>query len=104
MIQIWFTTLDSLENAETIAQSLVDEKLAACVSLLPQFVSIYRWKQEIHRTPEVLLIIKTAADRGAELKQRLAELHPYEVPEMIALSVADGHVPYLDWVVGETRP
>lgn len=96
-------TAPSQEKAAQLARALVDEKLAACVNLVPQVRSIYRWEGAVHDEAEVLLIAKTTADRFAALKARVLALHPYQVPEVIRLEVADGHGPYLDWVRESVR-
>ena len=102
-VQIVLSTIDTAENARRIANILVDERLAACVSILPPVTSIYRWEGELHEAPELQLIIKTATDRVEALVGRLQELHPYEVPEILALPVSQGLGSYLDWLRDETR-
>ena len=97
-----FITVDSRENAEKIADALVSELLAACCNLVPGLLSIYRWKGEIHRDPEVLLMAKTRRDLFERLRERAVALHGYEVPEVVALPIVAGHEPYLDWIRGET--
>jgi len=89
--------------AETIAHALVERRLAACVNILAPCRSIYRWKGIIEATSEVPLLIKTTASRFDALSLALRELHPYEVPEIIALPVSAGLPAYLDWVCQETR-
>jgi periplasmic divalent cation tolerance protein len=91
-------------TAARIAQVLVEERLAACVQTIPGLVSTYRWQDAVHTDAEVLLLIKTTRARFAELKQRLPELHPYEVPELVAFEACDGLTPYLDWAAAETAP
>jgi periplasmic divalent cation tolerance protein len=93
-----FSTFPSEDKAADIARTLVSEQLCACVSLVPPVRSIYRWQGEICDERETLAIIKTTRERFAALRDRLIELHPYEVPELIALPVEAGHEPYLDWV------
>jgi len=97
------STIDSHQEAERIAQLLVEERLAACVNIVPKITSIYRWKEALERATEHLMIMKTAEDRLPSLTQRIKELHPYEVPEVIALSIEDGDSAYLDWILSETR-
>jgi periplasmic divalent cation tolerance protein len=87
------------ERAQSIANALVEERLAACVNVVPSLQSVYRWKGEVHHDGEALLIVKTARDRFDALKQAVLKLHPYELPEVIAVSVDRGHAPYLDWVL-----
>jgi periplasmic divalent cation tolerance protein len=86
-----------------IAQALVDEGLAACVNLLAPCRSVYRWQGKVEQASEVPLLVKTVAARVPALIARVRELHPYEVPEVITIPVADGLRPYLDWVVGSTK-
>ena len=102
-VQIVLSTIDTSENARLIARMLVTERLAACVSILPPVTSVYRWKDELHEDPEFQLIIKTATDRVDLLLERLRQVHPYEVPEMLVLPVPQGLKAYLDWVRAETR-
>jgi periplasmic divalent cation tolerance protein len=92
------STVGTAEDAERIARALVERGLAACVNVLPAVTSIYRWKGGVERDEERLLLIKTRAERFPALKQALVSLHPYEVPEILALPIADGHGPYLDWL------
>jgi len=103
-----FVVLSTFPDADTaarIARTLVDEQLAACVNLLPTVRSIYRWEGKVCDEAEALAVIKTTAERYAALAARIAELHPYQVPEVIALPLADGHPPYLAWLVEQVaRP
>lgn len=91
-------TIGVADDAERLARELVERRLAACVNLLPGMVSIYRWKGRVERDEERLLVIKSNAARFEELKAAVVALHPYEVPELIALPVATGHEPYLAWL------
>ncbi len=84
--------------AEKIARSLVGEGLAACVNISPQITSVYTWRGETESAEEVLLLIKTSARRYAQLQQAVRSLHPYELPEIIAVPVTQGLPEYLDWV------
>jgi periplasmic divalent cation tolerance protein len=90
-------------DADRIAGALVEERFAACVNLMP-VRSVYRWQGAIQRDDELLAIIKTTAERAPALTARLRELHPYDVPEILVVPVADGLPAYLDWVAGETTP
>ncbi|MDE2155106.1 MAG: divalent-cation tolerance protein CutA [Xanthomonadaceae bacterium] len=85
-------------SAQAIAATLVDERLAACVSRLPGVSSTYRWQGVVTTGSEELLLIKTTTGCFEELKARLLVLHPYEVPELVAVPVQHGHAAYLDWV------
>lgn len=89
--------------AHTIARQLVEQKLAACVNVLPGVQSVYRWQGAIEEAHEVTLLIKTVQARYAELEAALKAAHPYEVPEIIALQIADGLPAYLDWLIQETK-
>ena len=95
------------EDALRLARALVGDRLAACVNVLPGATSVYRWRGRIHEEGEALLVVKTAADRVAELERRLADLHPYEVPELVVLGPVHVEARYLAWlceqVAGETR-
>ena len=97
-------TCPDQESATRIAERLVDERLAACVSLVPGLTSIYRWQGAIKREAEVLLLVKTVAGRFAALSERLRALHPYEVPEIIALPITAGLPDYLSWMTTCTQP
>ena len=77
--------------------------MAACVNVIPKVVSVYRWEGAVERAEEALLVIKTADDRVDELRERLAQLHPYDVPEIVVLDVLLSHAPYAAWVDNETR-
>ncbi|MEP6866336.1 MAG: divalent-cation tolerance protein CutA [Deltaproteobacteria bacterium] len=100
-VVVVLSTFPSSEKAAEIARVLVDERLAACVNLVPAVRSIYRWQGAIHDDVEVLAIMKTTAERAAALRDRLIALHPYDVPEAIVLPVTDGPAPYLAWLTGE---
>ncbi len=89
--------------AEKIARALVDEQLAACVNLVPSVRSIYRWQGAVHDDAEVLCVIKTTRDAFARVRDRIIALHTYDVPEVIALAVDDGHAPYLAWLTAQVR-
>ena len=98
-----FTTLPNADKAAEIARALVEERLAACANLLPAVRSIYRWEGKIHDENEVLVLFKTRAETVERLKARLLELHPYEVPEVLAVPVESGYQAYLDWLSSQTR-
>ena len=88
------------DTAVRLATGLVDDGLAACVNIVPQIRSIYRWQTAVQNEHETLMIIKTTRARYAMLERWLEEQHPYEVPEVIALPVTAGAAAYLDWVAG----
>ena len=87
-----------------IAEALVGEGLAACVNTLPGITSVYLWKGEVQRDSEVLLLIKTTQARLPELTGRVRQLHPYELPEVIAVPVSGGLPDYIQWVITCTSP
>jgi periplasmic divalent cation tolerance protein len=91
-------TCPDAESAGRIARALVEERLAACVNRIPGLTSVYRWQDEIHEEGEILLLIKTRRERFEALRARLVALHPYDVPEVIALDITSGHAPYLEWL------
>src|SRR6266545_3966948 len=97
------STVATSEDAERIATALVERGLAACVNVVPGLVSIYRWKGAVEREEERLLVIKTRAERFEALRDALLELHPYEVPELLALPVEAGHAAYLAWLDESVR-
>jgi periplasmic divalent cation tolerance protein len=92
------TTAPNADVADRIGTTLVGERLAACANLVPGVRSVFWWKGEVSQEAEVLVLLKTTAGSLGALRRRLVELHPYEVPEMIALDIREGHAPYLDWV------
>jgi periplasmic divalent cation tolerance protein len=87
-----------IEDAEWIAREVVERRLAACVNVLPAVTSIFRWKGEVERNDEVLMIIKTNRQRFEALRDAILSMHTYEVPEVIAFEIAAGHGPYLTWL------
>ncbi len=92
------TTVGSSEDAERIARSLVERRLAACVNVVPGVVSFYRWRGVVERDGEWLLVMKTNGERLDALRAGLVSLHPYELPELLVLPVSAGHAPYLSWL------
>ncbi len=91
-------TVPGREQALAMARQVVEESLAACVNVIPNVTSVFRWDEKVKVEEEVLLILKTSAVRGPALIARVADLHTYEVPEVLSLPVEDGFGPYLDWV------
>ena len=98
-----FTTLPSADKAAELGKVLVEERLAACANLIPAVRSIYRWQGKLQDENEVLMLLKTRAENLERLKLRILELHPYEVPEVLAVPVEAGYQPYLEWLAGETK-
>jgi periplasmic divalent cation tolerance protein len=98
------TTAPNAEVGGLIARALVEERFAACVNVIPGVRSIYRWEGEVQDDPEVVLIIKTRADRCEALAARIKDLHPYDLPEVLVLPAVGGSAPYLAWIETETKP
>jgi periplasmic divalent cation tolerance protein len=96
--RIVLTTASSEEEARKIARHLVECRLAACVNIVPQITSIYRWQEKVEEAREWLLIAKTTAAAFGRVRQAIAELHSYEVPECICLTIEDGSPAYLQWI------
>lgn len=101
-VHVVLITAPDAETGGRLARSLVEERLAACVNVVPGVRSIYRWEGKIHEDLEVLLIVKTSSDRTAALAERVNALHPYDVPEVLALRSGGGSRAYLDWVRAES--
>lgn len=102
-VQLVFTTLPTADAAVALARTLVEERLAACGNILPAVRSIYRWEGTLQDENEVLLLLKTRSEQFERLKARILELHPYEVPEVLAIPVEAGHRGYLDWIAATTK-
>ncbi len=96
------TTAPSAETAKRLVRTLVERRLIACGTVVPGAVSTYWWQGSVTEEEEVVVVMKTTAGRWEELAATLPGLHPYDVPELIALPVAGGHPPYLEWVRAET--
>lgn len=96
-----FSTASSAEEAEKIARALVNERLAACVNVIPSVRSFYRWQGKIEDSAEFLLVIKSSRELFDALRVSLEKLHSYEVPEVVAMPVVDGARNYLSWMDGE---
>ena len=97
-------TCPDAPTASRLARALVEERLAACVNVVGGVSSTYHWNGEVHVDDEVLLVIKTMADRFEAMQARLVALHPYDVPEVLAIEPDGGAAPYLAWLERETRP
>lgn len=101
-LRVVLATAPDADTGAALARVLVEERLAACVNLLPGVRSIYRWEGQVEDASEVLLLIKTRADRCEALASRVRELHPYDVPEVLELPAVGGSDPYLEWVRTES--
>ena len=97
-------TAGSQEEATRLAEMLVGAHLAACVQILPQMESVYRWKGEVHRAPEFLLLAKTTSACFDELEREVRALHTYDTPEVVALPVTQISAPYFDWLISNAFP
>ncbi len=102
-VQIVFCTIDNGDTARRIARQLVEERLAACVNIIDNVTSIYKWEGDLEEDKELLMVMKTSADRLSSLIQKLREVHPYDVPEILAWPAEKGNPGYLDWVLTQTR-
>ncbi len=100
-VRVVLTTAPTVEVAEELGGAVVGERLAACANVVPGVTSIYRWEGALEREGEVLVILKTTIGAGEQLRARIVELHPYDVPEVVVMSVESGHEPYLAWVRAE---
>ena len=96
--QLVLCTCPDQDSAQLIAEQLVDNSLAACVNILPGIISVYRWLGSREQAQEHLLIIKTTSQVYDRLEETIRELHPYELPEVIAVSIENGNIDYLNWV------
>ena len=103
-VRLAYVTAPSLEGAREMGRTLVGERLAACVNILPGMRSIYPWEGRIEESEEVVMICKTTADRSGRLEQRIRELHPYRIPCVLVLPVEDGNAAFLEWVVESVKP
>ena len=97
-VVVVFVTAPGRESALELARKVVEESLAACGNVIPGVTSVFRWQKKVTEEEEVLLILKTSGDKCPALIARVAELHTYEVPEVLSMGVEDGFGPYLDWV------
>ena len=102
-VRLVFCTCPDEQTAQALAQTLVEQRLSACVNLLPAMRSVYRWQEQIEQAEEVQLIIKTCADRLDALSAAIRRQHPYELPEIVAISPSAGLPAYLDWIRAQTR-
>ena len=95
---IAFITFPDAEIARKIARELIENAIVACANLVPAVESIYFWKEKVEASTEVLAIFKMTAARYSEFESRLRELHPYDVPEIVRLNIAEGNPDYLRWI------
>jgi len=93
-----YMTTGSMEEAQAIGSALVKERLAACVNIIEGMTSIFEWEGKIDSAKETILIAKTTTERFDELEERVIELHSYDLPCIVALPVAKGHTPFLNWI------
>lgn len=101
-VLIVLTTFPIDRDADQFARTLVEERLAACVNILPAMRSIYTWKGAIEQADERQIVIKTTKERLRELESRLRQLHPYDTPEFLAIPIVEGGHDYLAWVTENT--
>ena len=103
-VRVVFVTAPDAETGASLARTLVEERLVACVNVVPGIRSVYRWEGAVKVDEEVLLVAKTRADRCASLAARVQDLHPYDVPEVLELPAVGGNAAYLAWVCAESSP
>lgn len=103
-ILVVLSNLPDRAAAETLARALVEARAAACVNILHGCLSVYRWKGAVEQAEEVPVLIKTTAEAYPRVEDIIRRLHPYELPEIVAVPVTTGLAGYLDWVAGETVP
>lgn len=101
--QLVLTTCPNRRAASRIARALVEERLAACVNIVPVAQSVYRWRGKVASAREFLLIIKSLKRAYTRLEKRLQALHPYELPEVIAVPITNGSRPYLAWIANPDK-
>src|SRR5215470_20087829 len=98
-----FLTAPNGEEATRLADLLIGAQLAACVQILPEMESVFRWQGEVSRETEVLLIVKTTAEKFADLEREVRVLHSYETPEIVAIPIVAGSSPYLEWLTASVK-
>jgi len=97
------STAGSEEEARKIANGLVERHLAACVNIVPQIESVYRWQGKMESAPEWLLLIKTTSEKFANVRDAIRELHSYDLPECICVNIEDGSAAYLEWIAANVK-
>ncbi len=102
MVAAIYTTIDDIKTARRIAQTLTEEQLVACVNIIPNIESVYRWKGKIENSNEIVLIAKTVDQNVKKTIQRIKQLHKYDVPDIIVLPIIGGLKGYLDYISKET--
>lgn len=102
-MKIILSTTPNIEEAQKIAQILVEKKLAACINILPQVISVYEWENKIQNDSEALMIIKTSKEKAEIAKNEILKLHSYTLPEVIFLEPTEGHAEYKNWVINQVR-
>jgi periplasmic divalent cation tolerance protein len=102
--RIILSTAGSREEADRLANALVERRLAACVNVLGPIASVYRWQGKVERAEEFLLLIKTTSARFAQVSAAIKELHSYELPECVELTVSGGSEAYLQWIAESVKP
>jgi periplasmic divalent cation tolerance protein len=103
-IALILTTVPTVDAGERLARALVEERLAACVNVLPLMTSFYRWQGAVESAAECQLVVKTTRDRVAAVGDRIRELHTYELPELLVFDVTDGEPRYLEWLKRAVGP
>jgi len=103
MISVIYTTFDNEQDARKIANFLIEEQIVACVNIIPNVISIYRWKGKIEEEKEFILIAKTVDENVIKTIKRIKELHNYELPDIIAIPVNNGYDEYLEYIKRETE-
>ena len=101
--RIILTTAGSAEEARKIATALVEQRLAACVNIVPQVESVYRWQDKVETAREWLLVIKTSQKRYKAIEKAIRELHSYELPEVVSVAIEGGSKDYLKWLAGQVK-
>ena len=102
MVAVIYSTIGKIQDARRMAKTLVEEKLVACVNIIPKIESIYRWKDKIENDEEVVIVAKTVDTNVKKTIQRIKQLHSYELPDIIVLPIIGGLKDYLDYIANET--